>query len=626
MCKAVNFEGDIARRRFLLGAGLITGGAGLALGVAPAASAAPAATASGTFSLRDFGAVGDDKADDAPALQAALEALADAGGGVLLVPPGVYRISSSVSCDFSRRAAAIVLRGHGSSAQLHIACGSDTVALTLANLESVLLEDLLFVGTPGARTDARATLTLTHCAQALVHRCDFYGLSSTVTNGAVLRAVQTDLRIQSSAFRGCGGNSGAAAAVVRNDDSRAVTVTDTSFVDYGYLNGVFHSKTPIAAPEAWIRVGNVQSPQTFLGGHVHIARVFMDEGALFGVACLPNASVSPKLESVIVSGLSMNGAGFTGARAVHIQWARNVLIEHSRFGYTPNLREAIFLRQVDAALIDGCQCRDGMNRISADNEVRTLTVRESVYAELASEATETRVLKGGTESWQMRTSGEIAANSLVVADPTRTRTVMIAPAGSQSSVILGVALDSTPSAGGRTRVVRTRGPQVTVRSDGTATIVAGDAIAPSRSLPGRVRPVRRGPFIGYALGPGYASTSVSVPIVLLAGVKEADGAVVAAELQNGWQNLGGSFADAAFYVDNSDHVHLVGMIRNGTTVPGTVLFRLPPAYRPKDSAEFPVHSGSLPSSLLVRSDGIVSIRSDFSSEASLEGVVFRIAG
>ena len=591
-------------------------------GAADAAVGAAAAT-TGTFNLRDYGAVGNDTANDAPALQAALNAVADAGGGVLFVPPGVYRIASAVSCDFGGRAAAVIIRGCGSSAQVHIACTSATTAIELANLESLLMEDLVFVGTPNTPTDAKYAISLSTIIHALVHRCDFYGISSTVTDGAVLQARETDLRIQVSAFRGCGGNSGAGAAVVRNDTWRAVTVTDTAFVDYGYLNGVFHSKTPIAAPEAWIRIGNVQAPSTFLGGHVHIARVFMDEGAQFGVACLPNSAVSPKIESVIVSGMSMNGAGFDYSNAVRVQWSRNVLVEHSRFGYTTNQALAIVLRQVDAAVIDGCQCRDGMNRISADNEVRSLVVRESVYVELASDAIETRVIKGGIESWLMRAAGEIAANSLVVADPASAGRVVLAPAGSQTAAILGVVLDSTPAAGGRTRVVRARGPQVTVRSDGSGAIVAGDALAPSRTLAGRVRPVRTGPFIGYALGPGAASTSVSVPMVLLDGVKEAP--QVGAVLQNGWTNVGGSFSDAGFYVDATGHVHLVGLIQGGARTAGTLLFTLPSGYRPVRSAEFSVQSGTLPSSLLVRTDGVVSIREPFSGNASLEGVIFRAA-
>ncbi|MFJ3587544.1 glycosyl hydrolase family 28-related protein [Streptomyces sp. NPDC090231] len=46
------------------------------------------------FNVRDLGALGDGLADDAPAIQSALNAARDAGGGVVLVPPGEYRLAS----------------------------------------------------------------------------------------------------------------------------------------------------------------------------------------------------------------------------------------------------------------------------------------------------------------------------------------------------------------------------------------------------------------------------------------------------------------------------------------------------------------------------------------------------
>ena len=43
---------------------------------------------------------GDGMADDGPALQAALDALAAAGGGTLIVPAGRYAIITPVAKDF----------------------------------------------------------------------------------------------------------------------------------------------------------------------------------------------------------------------------------------------------------------------------------------------------------------------------------------------------------------------------------------------------------------------------------------------------------------------------------------------------------------------------------------------
>ena len=43
-----------------------------------------------TFNIRDFGALGDGKAIDSPAINAAITAAADAGGGTVVFPAGAY--------------------------------------------------------------------------------------------------------------------------------------------------------------------------------------------------------------------------------------------------------------------------------------------------------------------------------------------------------------------------------------------------------------------------------------------------------------------------------------------------------------------------------------------------------
>jgi len=51
---------------------------------------------SDVISIKDFGAVGDNSADDAPYIQAALNYAGNAGGVEVLVPPGTYKIMSSL--------------------------------------------------------------------------------------------------------------------------------------------------------------------------------------------------------------------------------------------------------------------------------------------------------------------------------------------------------------------------------------------------------------------------------------------------------------------------------------------------------------------------------------------------
>lgn len=51
-------------------------------------------------------------------------------------------------------------------------------------------------------------------------------------------------------------------------------------------------------------------------------------------------------------------------------------------------------------------------------------------------------------------------------------------------------------------------------------------------------------------------------------------------LLNGWTNYGFGFAPSAYYKDKEGRTHLQGLISGGTIAAGTVLFVLPPGYRP----------------------------------------------
>ena len=78
------------RRNFLR-----TGGLGVAAAAIPAVSFAASkqkagASSTGIFDVRSFGATGDGKTVDTPAINRAIEAAEAAGGGVVVFSPGVY--------------------------------------------------------------------------------------------------------------------------------------------------------------------------------------------------------------------------------------------------------------------------------------------------------------------------------------------------------------------------------------------------------------------------------------------------------------------------------------------------------------------------------------------------------
>jgi len=347
--------------------------------------------AGGALNLRDFGAVGDGTTNDAPALQAALDALARAGGGTLLVPPGRFAIQTPVTGDFLHRASAVVMQGVGSSSQLVLQTGEQADALTLMNAESILLDNLTFAGVPDAATDARIGLYFSRCLQAKLRRCDFYGIGSLVAGGAVIYSYWTDLRVEDCAFRGCSGNSAAGVPVIQNEAWRGLTITGTDFIDFGWLNGVYHSKTTVPAL-AWIRLGEPVPLDGNGQNRVLLSQVRMDEGAQFGLLCSPNDVPVAAME---LSGVLVNGSSLPGARGVYINKTDSVRIEQSWFGYATRPGTAIELVGVRDAVLDAVRCEAGMHRIVADASVKLLTVRESVYAELQSDAQLTRIEQNG---------------------------------------------------------------------------------------------------------------------------------------------------------------------------------------------------------------------------------------
>jgi len=85
---------DRSRRKFLTTAGAGVAGGALALPAAAFASPTSAAGTSPIYQVTAFGAQGDGKALDSPAINQAIEAAAAGGGGTVFVPAGTYRCYS----------------------------------------------------------------------------------------------------------------------------------------------------------------------------------------------------------------------------------------------------------------------------------------------------------------------------------------------------------------------------------------------------------------------------------------------------------------------------------------------------------------------------------------------------
>src|ERR1043166_7582413 len=113
-------ESRLDRRSFFRPAGVSLATAGL-LGGAVTAGGESAGGSSGDVKLS--GAKGDGVTDDTAPIQAALDAAGKAGGGVVFLPPGVYKTTATLRCTFNN----VALCGAGGASVLKPAGDFDTL-------------------------------------------------------------------------------------------------------------------------------------------------------------------------------------------------------------------------------------------------------------------------------------------------------------------------------------------------------------------------------------------------------------------------------------------------------------------------------------------------------------------
>ncbi len=379
---------------------------------------ASTAPADEVLNLRDFGAVGDGVADDAPAFRAALDALGAAGGGTLFVPQGKYVIATPVIKNFTGLASSITIAGVESLtpvppptapghilslpldllSEIYPRTGEENPAIRITGLQSFLIKDIAFVGTPTARTDASETLALGDIDRAVVKHCEFYGLSTLAVGGSIVVALRSNLEITQSKFLGTTATSGGYLPVVQNLEWKSITVTDTIFLDYGLRPELF-SKTFLAAPISWINIGNAAQPTTDSPRReVVIRNVFLDEGGYWGLSSMPfryQPQTAP-IDLVYVTGLKMNVSNFF-QYGHHLHGIDRVFVEKSRYGWSQNAAAAINLIDVGSAILDQLVCEADADTIHADADTNELTVINSTYGELASFAQITNTLNTAPE-------------------------------------------------------------------------------------------------------------------------------------------------------------------------------------------------------------------------------------
>jgi hypothetical protein len=144
------------------------------------------------LSVKSKGALGNDSADDTPAFKTAIAALKTAGGGVLLVPPGTYRINDDLLVDFN----GLKVLGFGSDITTISQTSATENGFTVSVATSFALEGLSLAPT-GANTGDGVRIT--DGDDLHIFDCEIGG---GWTNGVSVTDLSSNLRFSRCLFAG----------------------------------------------------------------------------------------------------------------------------------------------------------------------------------------------------------------------------------------------------------------------------------------------------------------------------------------------------------------------------------------------------------------------------------------
>jgi Pectate lyase superfamily protein len=126
-----------------------------------------------SFSAKDFGAIGDGVADDTAAIQACIAALAAAGGGTVLLPRGIYKISGTLNFGDTNN---MYLQGEGANAT--------QIVTTLAVSTAIKFGNIGPVGYQGVRKLRINCFNSTACDAIVVNSVNPFWLNEVETDAA----------------------------------------------------------------------------------------------------------------------------------------------------------------------------------------------------------------------------------------------------------------------------------------------------------------------------------------------------------------------------------------------------------------------------------------------------------
>lgn len=291
----------------------------------------------------DFGAIPNDGLDDSAAIQSAIDSVLSEGGGTIIFPSGKLNVNNLlrfVPTDYI--GGEVKLQGNRGSL-VEVSVGSGGIAFYAGNLNVFTFEDLVIIGknVPDGNPqfyDARYVVFATYVQQTNIIRSQFYGLG-TPSNGAVIYLANTDGKILDSQFDGSLGQY-PDGAVIMAENSRGLTVSRSTFIDYANFREGYISKTT-SFTGSWIKVKGGLPLNANGIRRVVVEDSRFDEGAAIAVSV-------ENVPWVYLTGNSVNLNSASPGRGIYLKDVDHAKVEQSWFGYTTEARPALDLLNVKA--------------------------------------------------------------------------------------------------------------------------------------------------------------------------------------------------------------------------------------------------------------------------------------
>ena len=361
--------GDVGKAIVVAGAG--SAGAKLSTTIATFVSATEVTlAASAGTSVTNNGATWG--TDCAAALQSALDTLANANGGTLVID-GQYFLGAGVSRNFGGVANGIRVIGTGSNSALYVCCPADQAALTIANAQQLSFESFYFIGTPDERVDALQVLNFQTC-WVVIRECGFFGLASIESGAAaIILADRSYLTLEDNHIAGCTVNTSIASrSVIVNSNWGGFVSKRNRYIDLGTFNGIVHNKLAglQTSPLAWVRLESVNNNEVQENALTHgVARFEDDRMDEFAIRCIVAQPAAGIIPHVLLDGVRFNVPMFNSPVGAALQAINVESLEVRRcfFGYVQSQQYAAILDGCTNVLFDRCRNNEFATGLSATN-------------------------------------------------------------------------------------------------------------------------------------------------------------------------------------------------------------------------------------------------------------------